>query len=174
MVNRTVPIALDRLGYKDEKKQAILDYIEKTGSAENAPGLDPAFVPVFDCALAAPGSGRFIRWQGHVKMMAAAQPFISGAISKTVNLPNDATPETVAEVYQTAWKLGLKGIAIYRDGSKATQPLSTEETKKEKRTQSRLHREKLPDTRTSVTHKFTVAGEQITDAISLFPCVSND
>ena len=170
MVNKTVPIALEALGYSKNKIDEIVKHIEKTGSVEDAPHLDPDFYPVFDCAIAAPGNSRSIDWRAHLEMMAAAQPFISGAISKTVNLPNDATPETVADAFTMAWHLGLKGGAIYRDGSKATQPLTTGEKKSQKRKHAPcLHREKLPDTRQSIIHKFTVGGFEGYLMVGLYP-----
>jgi ribonucleoside-diphosphate reductase alpha chain len=125
IVNNTVPEALTRLGYSQKEREEILAHIEKTDTIENAPHIKPEHLPVFDCAFKATNGIRTIHYMGHVRMMAAVQPFVSGAISKTVNMPHDATPENIIEVYETGWKLGLKAIAIYRDGSKRQQALTT-------------------------------------------------
>jgi ribonucleoside-diphosphate reductase alpha chain len=125
IVNQTVPEALRKLGYAPEQAKAILAHIDKNDTIEGAPGLKPEHLPVFDCAFKPANGTRSIHYMGHVNMMAAVQPFISGAISKTVNMPNDVTPDDIASTYLEAWKLGLKAIAIYRDGCKRTQPLST-------------------------------------------------
>jgi len=124
IVNNTVPGALFKLGYTDDQVQGIVNYIDATGTIEGAPGLKPEHLAVFDCSFKPAKGTRTISWLGHVKMMAATQPFLSGAISKTVNLPNDCTVEDIAEAYTEAWRLGLKAVAIYRDGSKGTQPLN--------------------------------------------------
>jgi ribonucleoside-diphosphate reductase alpha chain len=177
IVNNTVPEALTRLGYNPEQVRDIIVYIDQNDTIERAPGLKDDHLPVFDCAFK-PGNGeRSIHYMGHVKMMAATQPFISGAISKTVNMPNEATAEDIMEVYVEGWKLGLKAIAIYRDGSKRTQPLNTTrgdgETKKTAEAapaqeivtvkvqvpaEARPIRRKLQDERRSITHKFSIAG----------------
>ncbi|MGA9937669.1 MAG: vitamin B12-dependent ribonucleotide reductase [Candidatus Acidiferrales bacterium] len=124
IVNNTVPQALMRLGYPPEDVAKIVDYIDAEGKIEGAPGLKPEHLPVFDCSLTPMGGGRSIAWRGHLRMMAAAQPFLSGAISKTINMPEDSTVEDIAEAYTESWKLGLKAVAIYRDNSKRSQPLS--------------------------------------------------
>jgi ribonucleoside-diphosphate reductase alpha chain len=124
IVNNTVPQALMRLGYAPEDVAKIVDYIDAEGKIEGAPGLKPEHLPVFDCSLTPMGGGRSIAWRGHLRMMAAAQPFLSGAISKTINMPEDSTVEDIAEAYTESWKLGLKAVAIYRDNSKRSQPLS--------------------------------------------------
>jgi ribonucleoside-diphosphate reductase alpha chain len=124
IVNNTVPAALFKLGYKDEDVDAIVSYIDATGTIEGAPGLKPEHLPVFDCSFKASKGTRSIHYMGHVRMMAATQPFISGAISKTVNLPNNASIEDIAEAYIESWRQGLKAVAVYRDGSKGTQPLN--------------------------------------------------
>jgi ribonucleoside-diphosphate reductase alpha chain len=124
IVNNTVPGALFKLGYTDSEVQGIVNYIDATGTIEGAPGLKAEHLPVFDCSFKPAKGTRTISWLGHVKMMAATQPFLSGAISKTVNLPNDCTVQDVADAYIESWKLGLKAVAIYRDGSKGTQPLN--------------------------------------------------
>jgi ribonucleoside-diphosphate reductase alpha chain len=124
IVNNTVPGALFKLGYTDTEVQGIVNYIDATGTIEGAPALKPEHLSVFDCSFKPAKGTRTISWLGHVKMMAATQPFLSGAISKTVNLPNDCSVEDIAEAYTEAWRLGLKAVAIYRDGSKGTQPLN--------------------------------------------------
>src|SRR5450432_851537 len=124
IVNNTVPEALMRLGYTPEQMSEIVSHIDQNGKIEGAPYLKPEHLPVFDCSLAPAGGGRSITWTGHVKMMAAAQPFLSGAISKTINMPEESTVEDVMNAYIESWKLGLKAVAIYRDNSKRSQPLS--------------------------------------------------
>ncbi len=172
IVNNTVPEALTKLGYTPEQRTGILDYIEKSDTIEGAPELKDEHLPVFDCAFK-PGNGtRSIHYMGHVLMMAAAQPFISGAISKTVNMPSDATAEEIVGTYLQGWKLGLKAIAIYRDGSKRTQPLMTkkadavpanvpaEQSGLSAASPKRANRRKLSDERQSITHKFSIAGHE--------------
>ena len=125
IVNNTVPAALFKLGYDNDKVDAIVSYIDATGTIEGAPGIKPEHLAVFDCSFKPSKGTRSIQYMGHIKMMAAAQPFLSGAISKTVNLPHEATVEDVAEAYAESWRQGIKAVAIYRDGSKGTQPLNT-------------------------------------------------
>jgi ribonucleoside-diphosphate reductase alpha chain len=125
IVNSTVPDALFKLGYDNDEVNAIVSYIDATGTIEGAPGIKPEHLAVFDCSFKPVKGTRSIHYMGHIKMMAAAQPFLSGAISKTVNLPNEATVEDVAEAYVEGWRRGIKAVAIYRDGSKGTQPLNT-------------------------------------------------
>jgi ribonucleoside-diphosphate reductase alpha chain len=162
MINNTVPLALATLGYSEETRSAILAYLEQHDTIEGAPGLKSEHLPVFDCAFAPRAGTRSIAWQAHIKMMAAAQPFLSGAISKTVNMPPETTPEDIANAYIEGWKLGLKALAVYRDGSKESQPLSTsgELDKAAKNQVAAPRRERLPDTRRSITHKFSVAGHE--------------
>jgi len=177
IVNQTVPHALTRLGYSDADMHAIVRYIDEKGTIEGAPGLDAEHLPVFDCAFKALGGTRSIAPMGHIRMMSAVQPFLSGAISKTVNMPTDATVEDIADVYMQGWKLGLKAIAIYRDGCKRTQPLNTSASRNDdgvKGTRDArgnsiappasvvqaLRRHKLPDERRAITHKFSVAGHE--------------
>jgi len=124
IVNNTVPSALSRLGYTDDQVNAIVSYIDATGTIEGAPGVKPEHLSVFDCSFKPSKGTRSIHYMGHIKMMAATQPFLSGAISKTVNLPHEATVEDVAEAYAESWRQGIKAVAIYRDGSKGTQPLN--------------------------------------------------
>jgi ribonucleoside-diphosphate reductase alpha chain len=166
IVNQTVPVALSRLGYDKATIDGIVKYVDEEGTIEGAPGLQEKHLPVFDCAFRAEKGVRSIAPMGHVKMMGAVQPFISGAISKTVNMPNEATVEDIEEVYIESWRQGVKAIAIYRDGSKAVQPLSTS---KEQGTGNKEQggileagpvRRRLPDTRPSVTHKFSIQGHE--------------
>ncbi|MFA6603984.1 MAG: vitamin B12-dependent ribonucleotide reductase [Patescibacteria group bacterium] len=133
IVNQTVPEALTRLGYSDAERAAILDHLDKNDTIEGAPGLKEEHCRVFDCAFKPAKGKRFISYEGHIKMMAAVQPFLSGAISKTVNMPAEATPEDIEKVFIEAWKIGLKSIAVYRDGSKGQQVLTTSSGKEEKK-----------------------------------------
>jgi len=168
IVNKTVPGALIRLGYSDEQIKDILEYIDANDTIEGAPHLSEEHLRVFDCAFKPQNGKRSIHYLGHIRMMGAVQPFLSGAISKTVNMPEEATEEDIAETYLTAWRLGLKSIAIYRDNSKRTQPLTTskdgkkEETKKqEARSEDyKPRRRRMPDERRSITHKFSVANHE--------------
>ncbi|HTB95839.1 MAG TPA: vitamin B12-dependent ribonucleotide reductase [Terracidiphilus sp.] len=125
IVNNTVPAALFKLGYDNDEVNAIVSYIDATGTIEGAPGIKPEHLAVFDCSFRPAKGTRSIHYMGHIKMMAATQPFLSGAISKTVNLPHEASVEDVAEAYAESWRRGIKAVAIYRDGSKGTQPLNT-------------------------------------------------
>ncbi len=209
IVNQTVPEALSRLGYTDAEARVILDFVDEHDTIEGAPGLNSEHLPVFDCAFKPSNGERYISHMGHIRMMAACQPFISGAISKTVNLPESATVEDIADAYMQSWELGLKAVAIYRENSKRSQPLSTKkggntsgktvhldaevgtssgdgasgdgaasgtpqitervvETIVEK-VVYRPHRERLPDERPSVTHKFSVAGHEGYLHVGLYP-----
>src|SRR6202049_2455657 len=132
IVNNTVPQALMKLGYSPEQSSEIVTHIDKQGTVEGAPYLKAEHLPVFDCSLAPAGGGRSISWTGHVKMMAAAQPFLSGAISKTINMPEESTIDDISQAYLLSWKMGLKAVAIYRDNSKRSQPLSAAGKKEEK------------------------------------------
>jgi ribonucleoside-diphosphate reductase alpha chain len=185
IVNNTVPAALFKLGYTHDQVQAIVSYIDATGTIEGAPHIKDDDLPVFDCSFKPAKGTRSIHYMGHLRMMAATQPFISGAISKTVNLPNEATVEEIAEAYIQAWKLGVKAVAVYRDGCKKAQPLSAAGAKPEDRdarvgtgvspvqaaalaavaeedldAPPRARRHKLPETRVSVTHKFNISGHE--------------
>ena len=176
IVNNTVPQALMKLGYTPEQSSEIVSYIDKNGKIEGARYVKEEHLAVFDCSLAPQGGGRSIRWTGHVKMMAAAQPFLSGAISKTINMPEEATVEDIMNAYIESWRLGLKAVAIYRDNSKRSQPLSAakDAKKEDKKTEpapraaepvqrelfQRAQREKMPYERASVTHKFSVSGHE--------------
>ena len=182
IVNNTVPAALMKLGYSPEETSEIVSYVDRNGKIEGAPGFKPEHLPIFDCSLAAVG-GRSIAWRGHLKMMAAAQPFLSGAISKTINMPEDSTVEDIMQAYIESWKLGVKAVAIYRDNSKGSQPLSAAGDKKDTAQQTqpaaaakasetasgvaeqrelfiRAHRRKLPSERSSITHKFSIGGHE--------------
>ena len=158
MVNRTVPRALERLGYDEKAIEAIVAHIDEHGTIEGAAGLDPEHLPVFNCADRPAGGTRSIHHSGHLKMVAAVQPFISGAISKTVNLPNEASVDDIEETYQQAWRLGAKSVSVYRNGSKRTQPLNTGLAGGAAAEQLRPVRWKLPDERRAIIHKFDIAG----------------
>jgi ribonucleoside-diphosphate reductase alpha chain len=173
IVNGTVPAALRKLGYAEEQVKEIVDYIDENETIEGAPGLADDHLKVFDCAFKPIKGSRSIAPMGHVRMMAAVQPFISGSQSKTVNLPTEATVEEIENVYLESWKLGLKCIAIYRDGCKRSQPLSSSsDAKKEEKAASDALaalasvapagavRKRLPDERQSITHKFDIQGHE--------------
>jgi len=132
IVNNTVPVALFKLGYTNPQVDSIVSYIDSTGTIEGAPGIKPEHLAVFDCSFKPSKGTRSIHSSGHIKMMAAAQPFLSGAISKTVNLPHDATLDDIIHAYTEAWRLGLKAVAVYRDGSKGAQPLNVSDGNKAK------------------------------------------
>jgi ribonucleoside-diphosphate reductase alpha chain len=203
IVNRTVPQALERLGYPAKGIEAIIAHIEKHDTIEDVQendqtlrsGLRPEHLPVFDCAFKPYRGKRSIQALAHLKMMAAAQPFISGAISKTVNMPNDSTSADIRDAYVQAWKMGLKCVAIYRDGSKRSQPLNTRKTNEggdrsaaaagastldarvreleDELARLRLDtgrplRRRLSDTRTAITHKFDIAGHEGYLTVGLF------
>jgi ribonucleoside-diphosphate reductase alpha chain len=174
IVNQTVPMALKRLGYAPAQIDAILAYIDANETIEGAPGLKESHLPVFDCAFKAARGQRSIHYMGHIKMMGAAQPFISGAISKTVNVPKEASVDEISQAYIQSWKLGAKAISIYRDGSKRTQPLNTS---RDKGTGEQLGRpelvtqpvrRKLPDERQAITHKFDIQGHEGYITVGLF------
>ena len=205
IVNQTVPLALSTLGYSDAEVADIVAYIDQRDTIEGAPGLRDEHLPVFDCAFKPFNGERYISHLGHIRMMAAVQPFISGAISKTVNLPEDCTVEDIYDAYLESWKLGLKAVAIYRENSKRSQPLSTSRDEGADKDASskgdgagvepaetvsgdgalsgtpeiqerivekvvyRPHRERLPDERPSVTHKFSVAGHEGYLHVGLYP-----
>ena len=200
IVNQTVPEALTGLGYKGDEIRRIIDHVEAYDTIEDvaltaddaivkssarqkgdvaASGLKPEHLPVFDCAFKAARGTRSLHYTAHLKVMSAAQPFISGAISKTVNVPNNCTADEIRNVYIEAWRMGLKCVAIYRDGSKMSQPLNTakqatEEAETLKQTVAKLQteidslraligqpvRRRMADTRTSITHKFDIAGHE--------------
>src|SRR4051812_12269184 len=171
IVNQTVPLALSTLGYDQPQIGSILAYINEHDTIEGSPDVKEEHQPVFDCAFQPRSGRRSIAWQAHVFMMAAAQPFLSGAISKTVNMPRDTTTEDIAKAYFDGWKLGLKALAIYRDGSKESQPLSTstEGDRAAANAVSKPRRERLQDTRQSITHKFSVSGHEGYITVGLYP-----
>jgi ribonucleoside-diphosphate reductase alpha chain len=164
IVNNTVPMALRKLGYGEEQIREIVAYIDENETIEAAPVLKDEHLPVFDCAFRPLNGTRSIHWMGHIRMMGAVQPFLSGAISKTVNLPGEATVEDVKAAYLEGWKFGLKALAVYRDGSKRTQPLNAGKDDVGDNVVSLEHRhpirQKLPDERDAVTHKFSIAGHE--------------
>ncbi|MGA2171903.1 MAG: vitamin B12-dependent ribonucleotide reductase [Sedimentisphaerales bacterium] len=165
LVNKTVPMALERLGYSADEIKAITDYVDEHENIEGAEKLNPEHLPIFDCAFKPRNGKRCIHYLAHIKMMSAVQPFISGAISKTINMPKEATTEEISSAYMQGWKLGLKAVAIYRDGSKMLQPVSTKKYKDTKgKTEAAVaakpFRRRLPDTRQSITHKFSVTGHE--------------
>ncbi len=187
IVNNTVPSALFKLGYTSDQTNAIVSFIDATGTIEGAPAVKDEHLAVFDCSFKPTKGTRTIHYTGHLRMMAATQPFISGAISKTINMPENAEVDDIMEAYISAWKLGLKAVAIYRDGSKKAQPLSsmgsathkssvkanaagvpslsagqggTEEVEDPSAAPPRAVRHRLPDERLSITHKFKVGGHE--------------
>jgi ribonucleoside-diphosphate reductase alpha chain len=189
IVNNTVPGALRQLGYTPTQVEEIVAYVDERETIEGAPGLAPDHLAVFDCAFKPRNGVRSIAPMGHVRMMAAVQPFLSGAISKTVNMPEAATVEEIEQIYLEGWKLGLKAIAIYRDNSKRSQPLSTSRLKsddeataasqvvEELRSQLAVaqaeavkpHRRRLPAERSAVTHKFEISGHEGYITVGLYP-----
>jgi ribonucleoside-diphosphate reductase alpha chain len=176
IVNQTVPMALRKLGYTPLQVDAIINYIDQNETIEGAPALKESHLAVFDCAFKAAKGQRSIHYMGHIKMMGATQPFISGAISKTVNVPKDATVEEIMQAYIQSWKLGAKAISIYRDGSKRTQPLNTSKDKTPAEIAQAAAaslvtapvRHKLPDERHAITHKFDIAGHEGYITVGLF------
>ena len=168
IVNNTIPSALAKLGYSEEEIKAITKHIDDNGTIEGAPCVKEAHLPAFDCALKPQRGNRCIHYMGHIKMMSAVQPFISGAISKTVNVPENIEIDQVADLFLQAWRLGLKAIAIYRDNSKRTQPLNASHGKKAKEPGARASentvfkpvRRKLPAVRRAMTHKFSIGGHE--------------
>lgn len=175
IVNQSVAHGLRNMGYSDEQVSAIVEYINENDTIEGAPFLKEQDLSVFDCAFKPAKGTRSISWKAHVRMMAAAQPFLSGAISKTVNMPAEVTVKDIADAYFWGWELGLKAIAIYRDGSKQSQPLNTQ-SEKDKAAQAvtekvvfKPRRERLPDTRQSITHKFNIAGHEGYLNVGLYP-----
>jgi ribonucleoside-diphosphate reductase alpha chain len=190
IVNNTVPTALFKLGYNHDQADAIVSYIDATGTIEGAPHIKDDHLAVFDCSFKPAKGTRSIAYMGHLRMMAAAQPFISGAISKTVNLPENASVDDISEAYLQAWKLGLKAVAVYRDGCKKSQPLSAAGTKTANSTKDdarlaaaqhvhvdeedmnappRAVRHKLQEERASITHKFKVGDHEGYITVGLYP-----
>jgi len=164
IVNKSVPLALRNLGYNDEQIKNIVDYIDKNDTIEGSP-VREEHLSVFDCAFKPAKGKRSIHYKGHIKMMGVTQPFISGAISKTINMPEQSTIDEIADAYVFAWEQGLKAVAIYRDNSKKSQALNTQKTegemvKKGAKTAQIIERRKLPQTRKSMTHKFDISGHE--------------
>ncbi len=168
IVNQTVPEALAKLGYDDEQVEHIIAYIDKNDTIEGAPHLKEEHLTVFDCAFKPAKGTRSIHYMGHIKMMAATQPFLSGAISKTVNMPTEVTTDEIMQAYVEAWRLGLKAIAVYRDGCKRTQPLSTSLESTKEKAKAQPVRRRLPDERNSFTHKFSIAGHEGYVTVGMF------
>lgn len=166
LVDKNLTAVLAGLGYDMEAITSICDYVTEQKEIDGAPALKIEHLPIFDCSLQANPESRCISWEGHIRMMAAAQQFISGAISKTVNIPATTTPEDIGEIYKLGHKLGLKAIAVYRDRSKGIQPLSV---KPQKEITVKPYRKRLPDTRESITHKFSVAGHDGFVTVGLYP-----
>ncbi len=189
IVNNTVPAALRQLGYSPAQVEEIVAYIDERETIEGAPGLEPEHLTVFDCAFKPRNGVRSILPMGHVRMMAAVQPFLSGAISKTVNMPEAATVDEIEQIYLEGWRLGLKAIAIYRDNSKRSQPLSTSKLKSDDENRAaddvvaelrkqlavaqaeavKPHRRRLPAERAAVTHKFEISGHEGYITVGLYP-----
>jgi ribonucleoside-diphosphate reductase alpha chain len=184
IVNNTVPQALIKLGYTPEEVEAIVSHIDATGTIEGAPHIKNEHLAVFDCSFRPQNGTRSIHYMGHVRMMSAVQPFISGAISKTINMPEESTAEDIMNAYLESWRLGLKAVAIYRDNSKRVQPLSTSKSDKKalpvtsataaaavqtvEKVVYRPMRRKLPDERASITHKFSIGGHEGYITVGLF------
>jgi ribonucleoside-diphosphate reductase alpha chain len=171
IVNQTVPPALTKLGYSPQQVKEIVEYIDEHETIEGAPHVKDAHLPVFDCAFKPARGVRSIHYMGHVRMMGAVQPFLSGAISKTVNVPKDATVEDIQQAYIDSWRMGAKAVSIYRDGSKRTQPLNTARDKEKSATPAAAEgprRRKLPDERAAITHKFDIAGHEGYITVGLF------
>ena len=163
IVNQTVPMALTKLGYSAQQVKEIIEYIDENETIEGAPHLKEHHLAVFDCAFKPARGVRSIHYMGHIKMVGATQPFLSGAISKTVNVPKDATVEEIQQAYIDSWRLGTKAVSIYRDGSKRTQPLNTSRDKEKAAAAAVVAgpaRRRLPDERMSLTHKFDIAGHE--------------
>jgi len=171
IINRSVPRALKNLGHTQDQIDSIIKYIEENEKIEDAPHLNNEYLQVFDCAFRPKGGSRSIHYMGHIRMMAAVQPFISGAISKTVNMPAESTPDEIMQTFIEAWQLGLKSITVYRDGSKSGQPLTTSLDDKAKNPTlssdtpakapaPKPYRRRLPNERPSITHKFSIAGHE--------------
>ena len=177
MLNGTIEPALRALRYSSDEIQGIAAHIKKTGAAEGAPRLHPAHEPVFDCATKPARGVRAIRPEGHIRMVSAVQPFISGAISKTINMPREATVDEILNTYIDAWRAGMKAVSVYRDGSKRTQPLVTHQgdatagtgRSSVSNTARKPMRRKLPDERRAITHKFDIAGHKGYVTVGLYP-----
>jgi ribonucleoside-diphosphate reductase alpha chain len=174
IVNQTVPMALTKLGYEEDQIQEINAFIDEHETIEGAPHLKEKDLPVFDCAFKPASGERSIHYMGHIRMIGATQPFISGAISKTVNVPKEATVEEIQQAYVDAWRLGTKAVSIYRDGSKRTQPLNTSRDGQKamidgiEQLVGQPVRRRLPEERDAITHKFDIAGHEGYITVGLF------
>jgi ribonucleoside-diphosphate reductase alpha chain len=171
IVNQTVPMALQKLGYTATQIKEIVEYIDENETIEGAPHIKDAHLPVFDCAFKPARGVRSIHYMGHIKMVGATQPFLSGAISKTVNVPKEATVQEIEQAYIDSWRLGAKAVSIYRDGSKRTQPLNTSRDKEKAAVavaEPGPRRRRLPDERHAITHKFDIAGHEGYITVGLF------
>ena len=171
IVNQTVPMALRKLGYTAQQVKEIVEYIDENETIEGAPHIKDRDLPVFDCAFKPARGVRSIHYMGHVRMMGAVQPFLSGAISKTVNVPKEATVEEIQQAYIDSWRMGAKAVSIYRDGSKRTQPLNTSKDKEKVAAAAAVAgptRRRLPDERHAITHKFDIAGHEGYITVGLF------
>src|SRR6185369_11480062 len=178
IVNQTVPMALKKLGYAPQQIKEIIEYIDENETIEGAPHIKEPHQAVFDCAFKPMRGTRSIHYMGHIKMMGATQPFLSGAISKTVNVPKHATVEDIQQAYIDAWRIGAKAVSIYRDGSKRTQPLNTSkqaivnagvlQQQGAAAADADPRRRKLPNERHALTHKFDIAGHENYITIDLF------
>jgi ribonucleoside-diphosphate reductase alpha chain len=173
LVNNQVPAALKKLGYNEQEIDDISAYLIEKETIEGAPHLKDEHLATFDCSFKAANGKRSISYMGHLRMMSAAQPFISGAISKTINLPSDASIDDISDAFVQGWKLGLKAIAVYRDGSKSVQPLNTSKDEKEKTPSGDMRdgfmRMRLPEERPAMIHKFSVAGYEGYLSVGLYP-----
>ena len=171
IVNQTVPMALAKLGYTAQQVKEIVEYIDENETIEGAPHVKDKDLPVFDCAFKPARGVRSIHYMGHVRMMGAVQPFLSGAISKTVNVPKEASVEEIQQAYIDSWRMGAKAVSIYRDGSKRTQPLNTSKDKEKAAAAAAVAgptRRRLPDERNAITHKFDIAGHEGYITVGLF------
>jgi ribonucleoside-diphosphate reductase alpha chain len=171
IVNQTVPMALAKLAYSPQQVKEIVEYIDENETIEGAPHIKDKDLPVFDCAFKPARGVRSIHYMGHIRMMGAVQPFLSGAISKTVNVPKEATVEEIQQAYIDSWRMGAKAVSIYRDGSKRTQPLNTSRDKEKVAATAPVAgptRRRLPDERNAITHKFDIAGHEGYITVGLF------
>jgi ribonucleoside-diphosphate reductase alpha chain len=171
IVNQTVPMALAKLGYTPQQVKEVVEYIDENETIEGAPHIKEKDLPVFDCAFKPARGVRSIHYMGHIRMMGAVQPFLSGAISKTVNVPKEATVEEIQQAYVDSWRMGAKAVSIYRDGSKRTQPLNTSRDKEKAAAVAAVAgptRRRLPDERNAITHKFDIAGHEGYITVGLF------
>jgi len=171
IVNQTVPMALAKLGYNAQQVKEIVEYIDENETIEGAPHIKDKDLAVFDCAFKPARGVRSIHYMGHIRMMGAVQPFLSGAISKTVNVPKEASVDEIQQAYIDSWRMGAKAVSIYRDGSKRTQPLNTSKDKEKAAAVATVAgptRRRLPDERHAITHKFDIAGHEGYITVGLF------